>query len=67
MATCWGFGVFSLAVNVILKKIPLENFAFVSAVDLESENKDEAINKYMAKTQETIKKGMTQVLEEDDN
>jgi hypothetical protein len=52
---------------VILKKIPLENFAFVSAVDLESENKDEAINKYMAKTQETLKKGMTQVLEEDDN
>jgi P-type Ca2+ transporter type 2C len=46
--TCWGLGIMSLVVNVMLKQIPLENFAFIRYIDLETENKDEFINKYMA-------------------
>lgn len=53
-------------VNLILKQIPLEHFAFVKHIDLESENKDEFINKYMAKTQETYNKKFNQVLEMSD-
>jgi Ca2+-transporting ATPase len=62
VATCWGFGIFSLVVNVALKKIPLENFAFVRHIDLETDNKDEFINKYMAKTQDSYNKSVNNVL-----
>ena len=65
IATCWGLGIFSLVVNVLLKQIPLENFAFVRYIDLENENRDEFINKYMAKTQEQYNKKVNQVLQEE--
>ena len=63
VAICWGFGAFSLVVNVILKQIPLVKFSFVRNIDLETENKDEFINKYMAKTQDSYNKSLNQVLE----
>ena len=50
--------------NVVLKQIPLEKFVFVRHIDLETENKDEFINKYMAKTKESYNKGVNQVLEQ---
>ena len=62
--TCWGFGLFSLVVNVALKQIPLENFAFVRYIDLETDNKDEFINRYMAKTQDSYNKSVNNVLKQ---
>ena len=46
-------------VNVILKQIPVEKFAFVRHIDLESDNKDEFINRYMAKTTDSFNKNMS--------
>jgi len=63
VGTCWGLGIFSLVVNVILKQIPLENFSFVRFIDLETENKDELINKYMAKTQDSYHRSVNKVLQ----
>lgn len=41
----------SLVANLVIKQIPVERFiVFVKKIDLESENKDELINKYMNKT-----------------
>lgn len=62
VGTCWGLGIFSLVVNVALKQIPLENFSFVRFIDLESDNKDEFINKYMAKTQDSYKRSVDKVM-----
>jgi len=42
---CWVIGAFSLVVNVIGKKIPLQFFRFAGKIDLETENKHEFINK----------------------
>ena len=47
--TAWSFGAFSLVVNVLLKQLPLELFAFAKVIDLETVNEKELINKYMAK------------------
>jgi magnesium-transporting ATPase (P-type) len=44
-AICWAIGSTSLLVNIAVKKIPLSAFAFARHIDLESENKDEFINK----------------------
>lgn len=41
---CWGFGVFSLIVNVIAKKIPIENFNFTKNFSLESERPNDKIS-----------------------
>lgn len=53
-AVCWGLGAFTLVVNVILKQIPVENFAFIRHIDLETENKDEFINRFSAKTKNSL-------------
>ena len=45
--TCWVLGVLPLGVNLLLKQIPLEKFAFIRYIDLETENKNEFINRYM--------------------
>ena len=42
---CWGFGLFSLIVNIIAKKIPLENFKFTSNFSLESERPNDKISR----------------------
>ena len=60
--TCWGIGAFSLVVNVILKQIPLENFQFTKHIDLESENGDEFINKYMAKGEAMYKRQVDTIM-----
>jgi hypothetical protein len=51
--TAWCFGAFSLVVNVALKQIPIDPlFKKISkSIDLESENKEEWINKYSAKAE----------------
>ena len=54
IAVCWTLGAFSLVVNVILKQIPVEKFAFIRHVDLETENKDEFINKFSAKAKRSL-------------
>uniref|UniRef100_A0A7S3IHV2 Cation-transporting P-type ATPase C-terminal domain-containing protein n=1 Tax=Strombidium inclinatum TaxID=197538 RepID=A0A7S3IHV2_9SPIT len=60
--TCWAIGAFSLVVNVILKQIPIENFSFTRHIDLESENSDEFINKYMAKAEAGYKNKMDSIM-----
>lgn len=54
----------SLVVNVGLKQIPLEMFAFVRYVDLETENKDEFINRYMDKQTNLVNQSMDLALQE---
>ena len=63
--TCWGLGVLSLAMNVALKQIPLEMFAFVRYIDLETENKDEFINRFMDKTNNLADQSMNLALEKE--
>ena len=53
-AVCWGLGAFTLVVNVILKQIPVEKFAFIRHIGLETENKDEFINRFSAKTKNSL-------------
>ena len=60
---CWVIGVSVLAVNLLIKQIPLEKFAFVSVIDLETENKDEFINRYMAQTTDAYNQGLTKLKE----
>lgn len=55
--TCWILGALSLGVNVLAKKIPLEKFEFTVAIDLESENESEPINKLMAGASRVIGQG----------
>lgn len=45
--TCWVLGAFSLVVNVIIKQIPIEYFEFSKSINLETENEQQAINKYI--------------------
>lgn len=46
---CWTFGVFSLIVHAIGKKMPLDLFKFAQKIDLESDTKSSTIDRYMNK------------------
>jgi hypothetical protein len=37
-----------------LKQIPVEKFAFIRHIDLETENKDEFINKFSMRTKQSL-------------
>jgi len=52
---CWCLGALSLLVNIALKQIPLDYFAFARHIDLENENEDEIIRKYLAKGEAAYK------------
>ena len=54
---CWGFGAFSLVVNVVAKKIPLENFKFTSNFALESEKPNDKISRLVDSYQSAMKSG----------
>ena len=62
--TAWCFGAFSLVVNVALKQIPIDPlFKKISkSIDLESENKEEWINKYSAKAEAQYKNKVNQIV-----
>jgi predicted ATP-grasp superfamily ATP-dependent carboligase len=44
---CYAIGALSLPVNLIVKNIKVDNFAFVGAINLEKKDKNEFINKLM--------------------
>jgi Ca2+-transporting ATPase len=56
---CWCLGVFTLILQVIGKKIPLEYFEFALKIDLESDTKNSAIDRYMNKYDDMYKKANT--------
>lgn len=64
-ATCWSFGIFSLVVHVIGKKIPLKVFSFASSIDLENDSKNSVIDRYMNKYDDVYKKVGNQINEEE--
>lgn len=57
LAICWGFGSFSLFVNLIAKKIPIENFKFTLNFALENERPNDAITNLVDKYQNAMKSG----------
>lgn len=52
---CWGFGFFTLIVNLIAKKIPLENFKFTQYFTLENERPNDQISKWVDQYQNAMK------------
>lgn len=54
--TCWTLGAFSLIVNLAIKQIPIDYFAFTGKINLETEQEDQFINKYMKMGQDQYKK-----------
>lgn len=54
---CWGFGAFSLIVNIIAKKIPIENFNFTKNFSLESERPNDKISRLVDSYQNAMKSG----------
>lgn len=63
---CWLFGAFSIVMQVIGKKIPLEFFSFAQAIDLESDSKTSAIDRYMNKYDDMYKKVGNQIQNEEE-
>ena len=57
LAVCWAFGAFSLIVNLIAKKIPIENFKFTQGFTLENERPNDAITNLVDKYQNAMKSG----------
>ena len=53
---CWIFGIFSLVVNIGLKKIPVDKFKFAEKIDLESSNPNSFIDRYMNKADDMYNK-----------
>jgi magnesium-transporting ATPase (P-type) len=64
--TAWGLGALSLGVNVGIKKIPLSLFEFTKNVDLETENQEEFINKYMAKGEAFVQSKKSSLLRQEE-
>lgn len=62
--TCWVFGALSLAVNVGLKKIPIEKFEiFRRLIDLESDDDNQDfISRQLAKGEQAYQKNMGKVM-----
>jgi hypothetical protein len=54
--TCWTLGALSLVVNLAIKQIPIDYFNFTGQINLETEQDDQLINKYMKYGQDTYKK-----------
>jgi hypothetical protein len=59
--TCWTLGAMSLVVNLAIKQIPIDYFAFAGEINLETENEDQMITKYMKMGQDKYKKTLNQV------
>lgn len=57
VAVCWTFGAFSLIVNLIAKKIPLENFKFTQGFTLENERPNDKITNLVDRYQNAMKSG----------
>ena len=65
--TAWILGSLSLVVNVALKQIPLDKFTFIEKhIDLESEKRQEWINKYSAQGADLYRKQVNELLEDKD-
>ena len=57
IAVCWAFGAFTLIVNLIAKKIPLENFKFTHRFTLENERPNDRITNLVDRYQNAMKSG----------
>lgn len=57
LGVCWALGSFSLVVNVIAKKIPIENFRFTLNFTIENERPNDAITNLVDKYQTAMKSG----------
>jgi magnesium-transporting ATPase (P-type) len=53
---CWILGSLSLASNLLVKKVPISQFKFMEAIDLEHQNQEEWINKVAKKFESAIGK-----------
>jgi len=60
-------GALSLPVNLIVKNIKVDNFAFVGAVNLEKKDKNEFINKLCDWCEDKFNKFSTKMNEEEEN
>ena len=58
---CWSIGSTSLLVNIVCKQIPVSVFKFAANIDLETENKNEFINKVTNQATNKIKSKVGQL------
>ena len=66
--TCWVLGALSLVVNIGLKKIPLDKFQFMDDIDIETEDRDQFINRYMNRVDDAFERNVSQFgVEEDED
>ena len=56
-SVCWGLAAFSLIVNLIAKKIPLDNFKFTQNFTLENERPNDRITNLVDRYQNAMKSG----------
>ena len=54
---CWVIGSLSLPINLIVKQIKVDKFAFVQSINLERVDPEEFINKFMGWFESIEKKG----------
>lgn len=65
-SVCWFFALLGLAVNVAAKKIPVENFNFMKAIDLEAEEANDAITSLMNDGDKYFQRRYTQLTTDED-